>query len=203
MSRYIQGPLIATLVALATPTQSQTTALPRDIARLLPAGYAVMTFRPSDFNSDGKVDYVVVVSNKNEDKLLAQGDPAPKRSLLVFMQGNNGKFSLDERNDDVVFAADEGGQCDPFIDGEEGLAVKGAFFTVQNAVACGDHWTDFITFRYSSEHRHFIFHTRILESMRFNNSNAPGADALVPGKRSVTNANKMKPILLRAYKPNP
>lgn len=202
MNKHIQRALIATLAALAIPSQSQTSALPRDIAQQLPVGCPVMTFSSSDFNSDGKVDYVVVVSSQDEEKLLAQGDPAPMRPLLVFMQRDNGTFSLTERNDDVVFAADEGGQCDPFLDGGEGLAVKGAFFTVQNAVACGDHWTDYITFRYSHEHRHFIFHKRIFESMIFNSSNASGTDAFVPGKRSVTNANKMKPILLRNYKPN-
>jgi hypothetical protein len=202
MKKYIQGALISTLTATAIPSHSQDSALPQDIARQIPAGYAVMTSKSSDFNGDGKVDYVIVISNKNEAQVLAHGSPAPKRPLLVFFQGEAGKFSLESRNDEVVFAADAGGQCDPFMDGAEGLAAKGSFFTVQNAVACGEHWTDFISFRYSTELRHFVFHKRIFESMIFNSSNEPGAEALIPGKRSVTYASKLKPLLLGSYRPN-
>jgi hypothetical protein len=202
MNKSIQGASIAVLLALSIPAYSQFPALPADIARQLPTGYAVMTFKASDFNGDGKVDYVVVVSSKDEKKLLERGDRAPRRPLLVYIQGDNGKFTLNARNDRVVYAADEGGQCDPFLDGEEGLAVRGAFFTVQNAVACGDHWTDYLTFKYSPELRHFIFHKRILESLVFNTSSDPSADVLVPGKRTVATANSLKPVLLTAYRPN-
>ena len=202
MKKYIHGTWIAALAAIAIPSHAQESALPKDVARQIPAGYAVMTSKSSDFNGDGKVDYVVVVSNQNEATLLAHGSPAPKRPLLVFIQGEGGRFSLESRNDEIVFAADAGGQCDPFMDDAEGLAAKGSFFTVQNAVACGEHWTDFITFRYSTELRHFVFHKRVFESMIFNSSGEPGADALIPGKRSVTNANKLKPILLGSYIPN-
>lgn len=198
----MQAALLATLAVLAVSSHAQTAELPTDIERQLPTGYEVMTFQPSDFNKDGKVDYVVVVSDINEKHAVAQGDTAPRRPLLVFIQGDKGRFPLTARNDDVVFAADEGGQCDPFLDGGEGLAVKGVFFTVQNSVACGSHWSDYITFRYSTKHRNFIFHKRIFESLDFNHSSTPSADALVPGKRSVTNANKKKPIMLSAYKPD-
>ncbi|WP_298212561.1 hypothetical protein [Acidovorax sp.] len=202
MKKHIQGTLIATLIAITIPAHSQDSALPQGIARQIPAGYAAMTAKSSDFNGDGKVDYVVVVSRKNEAQLVAQGSPAPKRPLLVFIQGETGKFSLKSRNDEIVFAADAGGQCDPFMEGMEGLAAKGSFFTVQNAVACGAHWTDFITFRYSAELRHFVFHKRIFESMVFNPSNDPEAEALIPGRRSVTSASKLKPLLLGSYRPN-
>ncbi|CAG9202720.1 hypothetical protein BVI434_180056 [Burkholderia vietnamiensis] len=39
----------------------------------------------------------------------------------------------------MVLRANDGGQCDPFEDGYDGLAVKGRYFTVQNGVACGAH----------------------------------------------------------------
>lgn len=202
MKTYIRAVLIAGLTAIAIPSYSQKSDLPQDITRQIPAGYAVMTSKSSDFNGDGKVDYVVVVRNKNEAKLLAHGSPAPKRPLLVFIQGVAGKFSLESRNDEVVFAADAGGQCDPFMDGAEGLAAKGSFFTVQNVVACGEHWTDFITFRYSTELGQFVFHKRIFESMVPNPSNKPDAEALIPGSRTVTNGSKLKPIFLSSYTPN-
>ena len=199
MKKHIQGVLTTILTFIVTPSHSKEPALPQDIVRQIPAGYEAMTSKSSDFNGDGKADYVIVVSNKSEARLLAGGSPAPKRPLLVFIQGEASKFSLESRNDEVVFVADAGGQCDPFMNGDEGLAAKGPFFTVQNAVACGEHWTDFITFRYSTELRRFVFHKRVFESMIFNSSNDPGAAALIPGKRSVVNASKSKPILLNAY----
>ena len=167
------------------------------------AAYVVYKLvKKPDVNGDGKVDYVVVVRSKKEAELLAHGSPTPNRPLLVFIQEKAGRFLLESRNNEVVFAADAGGQCDPFMDGEDGLAVKGSFFTVQNAVACGEHWTDFITFRYSTELRQFVFHMRIFESMMFNSSSEPEAEAITPGRRLVTKAKKSNPILLSAYRPN-
>ena len=202
MKIWIHCALFAALAAIAIPSHSQDPAIPQDIARQLPEGYAEVASKSSDFNEDGKADYVVVVRNKNEAELVARGSPAPKRPLLVFIQGKSGAFSLESRNDEVVFAADAGGQCDPFMDGMGGLAVKGSFFTVQNAVACGEHWTDFLTFRFSTELRRFVFHKRVFESISFNSSNEPGAPALVPGVRSIVNGNKAKPVFLDSYRPN-
>jgi hypothetical protein len=100
----------------------------------MPANRVVMTFRSGDFNADQKLGYVVVVRDKDEKEIAEQGNVAPRRPLLVFLQTDGQKFALAGRNDAVVHAVDEGGQCDPFLDGEEGIVVKGAFFTVQNAV---------------------------------------------------------------------
>lgn len=185
--------LAATCLVAALPARAQAPALPADIVRQLPAGHEVMTAASSDFNGDGKVDHIVVVQSRH----------GKRRPLLAFIQVDANHYRLDARNDAVVYAADEGGQCDPFMDGEEGLVAKGAFFTVQNAVACGSHWTDYITFRYSAEVGHFIFHKRIFESLVFNPSNDPQAEALIPGRRSVTPADKKKPILLSRYQPQP
>lgn len=195
--------LLAALAVAATPALCQESPLPREITRQLPAGYEVMTSTSSDFDGDGRVDVVVVVRRKNEAAFRTKGVSAPARPLLVFLQRQRGTFTLQARNDVVVFAADQGGQCDPFMDADEGLVAKGAFFTVQHAVACGAHWTDFITFRYSPTQRQFVFHTRIYESLVFNPSNDASAEALIPGKRSVTRANARRPVLLSAYGKNP
>ncbi|MET5020136.1 hypothetical protein AAHH78_34300, partial [Burkholderia pseudomallei] len=60
--------------------------------------------------------------------------PSP-RPLVIVEQQADGTFRRAARNDEVVLRANEGGQCDPFdpLDADEnGLAVKGRFFTVQN-----------------------------------------------------------------------
>lgn len=189
--------LIATLWITST-LWAET--LPANIVKQIPNGYTVWVFASSDFNNDKMADYVVVAHMKNEEKMM---ENAPRRPLLVFLQNKDGTFTLTARNDFVVMAEDEGGQCDPFEDGMDGLAVKGAYFTVQNSVACGEHWTDFLTFKYSAEQQNFVFHKRIFESWIMNNSTAPDADALVLGPRKVVSANKKKPVLLQNYKPNP
>lgn len=197
-----QRTLVAGLLAVMVPSVAQADALPADIGRQLPPGYVPMTSNSSDFDKDGKLDYVVVVGREDEEALLAQGAAAPSRPLLVFLQAEKGRFLLASRNDAVVLAADEGGQCDPFMEGER-LAVKGTFFTVQNSVACGQHWTDYITFRYSAEHRRFIFHKRIFESLIFNSSREPDAEALVPGRKVVTSGEQVKPVFLESYEFTP
>ncbi|MDO9235432.1 MAG: hypothetical protein Q7U28_05275 [Aquabacterium sp.] len=185
------------------PSAIQAQGLPVNISTQLPSEYEVMTFMSMDFNSDGLLDYIVVIHRKAERKIADQGKPAPRRPLLVFTQGDNGEFVQISRNDHLVYAADEGGQCDPFLDGEEGIVAKGLFFTVQNTTACGEHWTDYLTFRYSPAHRNFIFHKRIFENWMTPNSNATDAAALVLEKRVVSTARKLNPISLDNYRPNP
>jgi hypothetical protein len=198
MNKYLKICFLIAALCMAATVRAET--LPASIAQKMPNGYAVWVFASSDFNNDKMVDYVVVAHKENEEEMK---DDAPRRPLLVFLQNQNGTFTLAARNDWVVMAVDEGGQCDPFEDGMDGLAVKGAYFTVQNSVACGQHWTDFMTFKYSAEQRNFVFHKRISESWEMNNSTDPNADALVPGPRQVKSADKKHPVLLQDYKPNP
>ncbi|MEX6874007.1 hypothetical protein AB2D09_33980, partial [Pseudomonas aeruginosa] len=88
---------------------------------------------------------IVAIGRKDEEALAKSGD-ASARPLMIF-ERRSGRFFPVGRNDQVVLKADEGGQCDPFLDGDAPIATKGRYFTVQNGVACGQHWTDYITFR--------------------------------------------------------
>jgi hypothetical protein len=54
--------------------------------------------------------------------------------------------------------------CDPLFDEGDGLTVKDVYFTVENQVACGAHWSDFITFKYSPSVKAMVFYNRISES---------------------------------------
>lgn len=176
-------------------------AVPATVMQQLPKNHHVLAFTSSDFNGDGLRDFVVVLGRDDEKKGLNPGatEPAPKRPLMVFVQGASEAFVLNARNDQAVYTADQGGQCDPFLDGSEKLAAKGEFFTVQNGVACGQHWTDYITFKYSPELGKFLFHKRIFESLELNRSGS--GPALVPGQRTVTTAQKAQPVLLENYAP--
>jgi hypothetical protein len=182
---------------------AQPAPLPAGVVQQLPAGLQVFTFLPGDFNADARTDYVVVMRHPQEQEQVDRGADAPRRPLLVFMQQHTGQWQVTARHDELVLALDEGGQCDPFMFSEAGLAVKGAYFTVQHAVACGEHWTDFVTFRYDTGEQQFVFHNRIVQTWVMNTSAKPHADALVPGKRVVTRAMKHRPVRLPDYRLDP
>jgi hypothetical protein len=196
MNKYKQCVVIFFLMSISSLSYSAT--LPINITRQLPSGHTVLTFKSGDLTNDKKTDYIVVVHKEAEKQIAQRNEYAPRRPLLAFIQNNNGTFTLVARNDHVVFAVNEGGQCDPFLDGEDGLALKGSFFTVQNSVACGDHWTDYITFKYSHELNSFVFYKRIFENWIMNPSDDPDADMFISGNRSVTYGKK-KQILLQNY----
>jgi hypothetical protein len=199
MKRYAKiAVLLAPLLASVAYSQHK---VPHTILARLPKGFAVFTALSGDFNADKRLDYVVVLRELNERGYAKRGKPAPRRPLLVFMQATDGKFELVARNERIVFAADEGGQCDPFDEAGPGLAVKGRFFTVQNGVACGQHWTDYYTFKYSAEDRNFLFHSEVFESWIPNPSNDPDAEAMIRGASRVVKGSPDKPVLLGDYKP--
>ena len=124
---------------------------------------------------------IVALARKGDDKLRQRSQGAPARPLLIFEQ-RDGRYALAGRNDDVVLKADEGGQCDPFLDGDATIATKGQYFTVQNGVACGEHWTDYVTFRFDDRAGGFVFDNERLEAWELNPSNDPQAEALVPAE---------------------
>lgn len=135
--------------------------LPDDeILAQLPEGYVPAVSKAVDFNGDKIQDRIVVATKVGE----YDASPAPERWVLVFkgIKGGSRFYQEVARNSSVAYRADEGSQCSPSFDGE-GLAVKGKFFTVENSVACGHHWTDFITFRYDAAQDDFLFHKRITE----------------------------------------
>ncbi len=80
---------------------------------------------------------------RSEGKSHRDAQHAPVRPLMIF-ELKNGRNQLVGRNDQVVLRADEGGRCDPLLDGDGVIAVRGPYFSVQNGVACGEHWMDYI-----------------------------------------------------------
>ncbi|PKV12233.1 hypothetical protein [Xanthomonas prunicola] len=184
---------------MAMPAAAAT--LPAGAVKLLPAGQSVMRVASADLTGDGRQDYVVALRASAEDALRANGRAAPPRTLLVLVADADGRFVEAARNTRVIFKADEGGQCDPFLDSDQGLFAKGAYFTVQNGVACGQHWTDYITFRYDRSRRAFVFHKRVIEAWEINTQDTPDADALRLSEHKEIAADPRRPVLLSAYTP--
>jgi hypothetical protein len=183
---------------------AQADSLPQNILKQLPRGYKVMAFESGELNDDKLTDYLVALHKKNEKEISESKttDPTPRRPLLIFIQNTNKTFTLTKRNDNVIYAIDEGGQCDPFMDGENGFAIKNHYFTVQNNVACGSHWSDYITFHYDPKLADWVFHKRIQEDWVMNNSTKPNAEALVLGARKVSTGKNKAPVLFEKYRPN-
>jgi hypothetical protein len=162
--------------------------LPKTIQVQLPKGYEVMQAVPGPQLGNGRQSFLVVV-HQAEDT-MANASPRP---ILIFESQGNGDFKLVARNDAVVFRADQGGQCDPFDEDDDGLAVKGLYFTVQNAVACGSHWSDFVTFRYDAKAGQWLFQNEIVTT------SFPLEGK--PDKTSVMRADKAKPVAFADWKP--
>ncbi|MFC6842087.1 hypothetical protein [Xanthomonas theicola] len=128
--------IAAGLLLLATQG-ARAAELPADVLRQLPAGYLPLAQLRADLDGDGRADHLVARPQRGE----AERAPAPARPLLIFVRQADGGYRLAARNDCVVLKRDNGGQCDPFTDSDDPFAAKGRYFTVQNGVSCGQHWT--------------------------------------------------------------
>ncbi|HWX03477.1 hypothetical protein [Collimonas sp.] len=181
---------------------AQAESLPKNIAGQIPAGYTVLSYKSGELNDDRLEDFLVAIHKTDEKTIAEKTGKAPRRPLLLFIQNADGTYALAKRNDHVIFAIDEGGQCDPFEDGYEGLEIKNHYFTIQNGVACGSHWTDFITFRYDPKLRDWIFHKRVSEDWVMNNGRDPNGGMLVLGSRSVASGKGKPPVPFEKYSAN-
>lgn len=190
----------AYLVLLLAATTANAESLPKDILTQLPKGYEVMSFSAGELNDDKFTDYLVVTQIQNEEAIFRKSGEGLPRPLYIFIQNPNKTFSMTKKNSEVVFAMVQGGQCDPFEDGMEGLVIKNHYFTVQNSVACGQHWNDFVTFKYETKLKNWVFHKRTSQS--FNLADTDNGDGeLAENKLHVTKANPSKPIIFDQYKP--
>lgn len=194
------GVRVVTFLVLVAAARADD--LPGAIGRQLPAGYRVLEVAQGRLSGGLHDDYLVALSRPDDDpKAPIDAGPAPARPLLLFRVRADGTYGLESRNDVVVMRHDQGGQCDPF-DPEQGLVMKGVYVTVQNDVACGNHWSDYVTFRYDRTRGELLFNSEIRHSWKLNPSEAPDADALVAdGSPSVERADPRHPVAFSAWKP--
>ena len=170
--------------------------LPRGIVRQIPSGYVVLGSARSVVDRTHEL-YIVAIASRTETARNRQLENAPTRPLLIFERRPNGRFTLAGRNDHVVLRADDGGiaanGCDPFE--ERRIVIKGRYFTVENGVACGAHWTNYVTFRFDPASKGYIFDNWRFQSWSMNRSNDPNAEALVPDPpRVIRSTGKSVPF---------
>ncbi|KWA17027.1 hypothetical protein [Burkholderia territorii] len=182
MATTARGALVALLAVLACGARAD--GLPPSIATQLPAGYRPMVAREGPDLGDGRRSFLVVVHRAVDTRT----EPSP-RPLLIFEEQPGHAYRLAARNDHVVLRANEGGQCDPFDPegaADSGLAVKGRYFTVQNFVACGQHWSDYVTFRHDPRTHGWLFSSEIYtESFPLDDK---------PDEVTVTRADAHRPV---------
>ncbi|WP_342705808.1 hypothetical protein OHZ10_22230 [Burkholderia arboris] len=178
-------PLLAAL-----PAAARADDLPKSIATQLPPGYQPLLAKAGPALDNGRHSFLVVAHRADDTR----EQPSP-RPLLIYEEQADRTFRLAARNDQVVLRANEGGQCDPFDPddaADNGLAVKGRYFTVQNFVACGQHWTDYITFRYDPRTHGWLFSNQIVtESFPIDDK---------PDHVTVTRADAHQPVSLGQWK---
>lgn len=179
--------VLLSVVLFAVCASLRAAGLPAAIVAQLPAGYEPMVFHAGPQMDGGRHSWLVVVHRRGD----SADNPSP-RPLMIFEEQAGGEYRLSARNDAVVLRADEGGQCDPFEDGDNGLAVKGRYFTVQNGIACGQHWTDFITFRYDLLRRGWFFDNEIRTSFNPLDDTQDTTD--------MKRANRAKPVAFEDWR---
>lgn len=169
--RWLVGLAIASLPCVA---HAASALLPPAVVRQLPPGHVVLARAQSNPQSE-KVFLFVALADRNEPKGCC-ADKAPVRPLLVFEKIGD-RYRQVARNDWIVLRANEGGQCDPFEGGK--IVATGRYVTIENGVACGQHWTSFITFRFDRRVGGYVFDNDRFQSLKWNPDQRPGAEALV------------------------
>ncbi len=166
--------------------------VPADILRQLPSSQEVISSATVSVGATRKF-YLMALAAKDESKYLRLPTRPPARSLMIFERRQADRYTFVARNDDVILRPDDGGfnRCDPFE--ERAIAVKGAYFTVEHGVACGVHWTDYVTFRFDPHSGGFVFDNWRIESWSMNPSNDHNAEALVSDGQKVVRA-KGRPV---------
>ena len=185
-------------VVLTTLVMVAATGHADDVSPLLPSGHEIIA--SADGTAWGRPYRVVALKRQDEADIQARTGHAPPRPVLVVFLDRHGAPTLAGRNDHVALRADEGGQCDPFDDGYDPLVVTGPSFTVQNGVACGQHWTDFVTFRFDPRRHGFLFRSEIGHSWRMNPSDAPGAEALIEESPALRLADPAHPVAFSEFR---
>jgi hypothetical protein len=186
---YLRAAVVAVVIGCSPPAIGA--GIPSEILRQMPSGYIVMTSAASA-PRPGRRYYLVALASRAEAKPQS-GKRSPARPLLIFSANKQGRYTLVARNDDVILRADDGGinGCDPFEDHR--IAVKGAYVTVEQGVACGTHWTDFVTFRFDPRANGYVFDNWRTQSWSLNPSTDPNAEALVSDGQRVVRS-KGRPV---------
>ncbi|MPV65995.1 hypothetical protein [Burkholderia sp. BE17] len=185
--RVLRLSMLLLPLLVAWPAGARADDLPKSIAAQLPPGYEPFIAQAGPDLGNGRHSFLVVVHRAVDTR----EQPSP-RPLLIYEEQADHAYRLAARNDQVVLRANEGGQCDPFAFADDGLSVKGRYFTVQNLVACGQNWSDYVTFRYDSRTHGWVFSNQIVtESFPLDDK---------PDDVTVTRADAHRPVSFGQWK---
>lgn len=159
--------LTASVTAASSPSAGVT--------QQLPPGYNVLAVARFAAGKPAR-NFEIIALGRKDEEAHGKSREAPPRPLFIFERKGD-RFSIVGRNDHVVLKADDG-VCDPFLDSDPTIATKGRYFTIQNGVASGQHWTDYVTFRLDDQ-AGFVFYNERIESRTLNPSSDPAGEALV------------------------
>jgi hypothetical protein len=190
-ARILLGMFWAVLTCmLLVPSQGFAQAdvqnLPDEIRTQLPSKHRVMTFARAQPRAGYEAVFVVMASEREAQDGRIFAVPAPARPALLYVRREGGRYHLAARNDNLILRANEGGQCDPFEFGA--ITARGSFVTFEHSVACGNHWTDFVTFRFDAQTKRYFFDNHRFGSQRFNPDQRGDAPILVDDPVRVVRA---------------
>ncbi len=181
---------------------SLAAAVPAEIARQLPRGYSVINSAPATVGRR-KFYLVALRSREEQDSRSYLGNPgrALARPLIIYERTPRVVTQVG-RNDYVIDRAGDAGLagngCDPF--GDRKIAVKGSYFTVENGISCGAHWTDYVTFRFDPR-LGYVFDNSRFESRKLNPSDASKSKALISDAPHIRRGSALRPVPFAKWRP--
>lgn len=135
----------------------------QSLASFVPKNYAILDTSFGDFNTDGKLDALMVLKVKGE-KDTSNAD----RPLFILEGISNDKYKLAGRNDHIVFCASCGGAMgDPY----QALIVDKNTFSVLLYGGSAWRWTQTITFAYEADKHKYILQSDKGESFNSTDPN--------------------------------
>ncbi len=151
--------------------------LPTKISQFIPIGYSVIDTASGNLNLDSLNDMILVLRKDGEDSTSNFANDKPdKRPLLILLGQPNNVYKVADRNDNAVYCIDCGGVFgDPFT----GITIKNGYFSIEHAIAGGEHWEQVITFKFDKLKADWFLYKDHYISYKLNDSNDDNADALL------------------------
>ena len=146
--RIVRLILVFTAFLILAPVaegQTDVVTVPDEVKAFIEKGMVPIALETGDLNSDGRKDFVLVLSAVvSENAPYEEG--AGERSVRLLARGTGGDLYLAARNDLVVLCRNCGGVFgDPF----SGVTVRGTRFTVSNYGGSNSRWSYEYTFAWS------------------------------------------------------
>lgn len=124
------------------PGHNINSHLYQSIIKFIPAGYTVLDQVDGDLNSDGLIDKILILKQKNE---MTEEEKRPV--LLLIRQKDHSLKNVTENANIVLSLGDGGIHGDPY----HGITVKHGYFSIEHFGGSGWRWSQVITFKYDKK----------------------------------------------------